>query len=194
MLDDRRPRPRASTSPGAPEAARGPSPAADPIPGEPTAPSSALRPVGGRFGSRLSLAILAALPAACGAGADERPNVVLYVVDTLRADHLGCYGYERPTSPRIDQLASEGALFEEHYSVANWTQPSIGSLITSLPPLTFEFNTLLPERVNTMAEILREAGYRTAGFTTTSAVAPDFAFKPTHPGVWYLNVRNLIKF
>ncbi|MCK4556051.1 MAG: sulfatase-like hydrolase/transferase, partial [Candidatus Aminicenantes bacterium] len=62
----------------------------------------------------------------------SRPNVLLLVCDTLRADHLGCYGYNRPTSPFMDQFAAEALLFENAMSNAPWTRPSMGSLFTSL--------------------------------------------------------------
>ncbi len=62
------------------------------------------------------------------------PNVLVVTVDTLRPDRLGCYGYARPTSPRIDQLAARGTRFANAYSSAPWTLPSYGSLFTGLYP------------------------------------------------------------
>ncbi|MCY2960793.1 MAG: sulfatase [Planctomycetota bacterium] len=62
------------------------------------------------------------------------PNVLIVTVDTLRSDRLGCYGYGRPTSPRIDQLAAGGTRFANAYSSAPWTLPSYGSLFTGLLP------------------------------------------------------------
>jgi len=67
---------------------------------------------------------------------DRRPNIVLVLVDALRADHLGCYGYERTTSPFLDRLASEGVLFEDASSQATWTLPSTLSLLTSSYPFS----------------------------------------------------------
>ncbi len=61
-------------------------------------------------------------------------NVLLISLDTLRADHLSCYGYKRATSPRIDQVAKEGTLFENVVAASNWTVPSHMSLLTSLYP------------------------------------------------------------
>ena len=75
-----------------------------------------------------------ALGACGGSGARvEGPNVVLISIDTLRADHLGCYGYERDTSPIIDGIAAEGALFEQHITSAPWTLPAHAALFTSVP-------------------------------------------------------------
>ena len=62
--------------------------------------------------------------------APRRPNVILIVLDTLRADHLSCYGYERKTSPRIDALAREAVMFDNCYSTANWTVPGHASIFT----------------------------------------------------------------
>ena len=60
------------------------------------------------------------------------PNILLIVVDTLRADHLGAYGYSRPTSPNNDALAEQGVVFEQAVSQAPWTAASIASLMTGL--------------------------------------------------------------
>jgi arylsulfatase A-like enzyme len=82
---------------------------------------------------KLLLVALAAFLIACGA--EDRPlNIIIIGIDTLRADHLGCYGYERNTSPRIDALASRGVLVERAVSQAPWTLPSFASIFTSLYP------------------------------------------------------------
>ncbi|MCZ6598100.1 MAG: sulfatase [Planctomycetota bacterium] len=103
----------------------------------------------------------------CGSGSDEPVDVVLVVVDTLRADHLGCYGYERDTSPAIDAFAREGVLFERALAQSTWTKPTVASLMTGLFPsrhgVHHEFSTLDDSFV-TLAEHLRAAGYRTGAF------------------------------
>lgn len=66
----------------------------------------------------------------------NRPNVVLIAVDSLRADHLGCYGYKYPTSPNIDRIASGGALFEKFFCAGIPTQPSFTTVYTGQHPLT----------------------------------------------------------
>ena len=74
----------------------------------------------------LLLVPVLALLAACGGGAERRrPDVVLIVVDTLRADRLGTYGSGRPTSPVIDRLARQGAVLLDNTSQSSWTRPSI---------------------------------------------------------------------
>lgn len=94
----------------------------------------------------------------------DRPNVILITIDALRPDHLGCYGYSRNTSPNIDKFASEGLLFENCFSNATETRYSFSSILTGfLPHETRVFeNVPLPEDVDTLAEILRKEGYKTA--------------------------------
>lgn len=106
-------------------------------------------------------------------------NVIVYLVDTLRADHLGCYGYERPVSPRIDAFAREATLFRHTVAQAPWTRPSAATILTGLLPRTHGVNhkkhALAPEAV-TLAETLKDHGYRTAGFVTNGNVARSFGF------------------
>ncbi len=101
--------------------------------------------------------------------AGARPNVIIYLVDTLRADHLGCYGHPREVSPRIDRFAASATLFENARANAPWTLPSVASLMTGLwPPahgVSEDTRRLAPEAI-TLAEVLREAGYQTAAIVT----------------------------
>src|SRR5690349_4467542 len=69
---------------------------------------------------------------ACGRSRPKTPNVLLVSVDTLRADHLGCYGYERPTSPRLDAFAKQGTLFERAIAPTSWTLPSHVTMLSGL--------------------------------------------------------------
>ncbi len=128
----------------------------------------------------VSAAISAAFLAACSAGDTPRPlNVVVIVLDTLRADALGCYGYARPTSPNIDRWASAAVLFENAQSAAPWTAPSLISLMTSLYPnvhgvVTYDEPGAMNERVVTLAESLAAQRYRTAAFTEGGYAVADF--------------------
>ncbi|MBA2321096.1 MAG: sulfatase-like hydrolase/transferase, partial [Deltaproteobacteria bacterium] len=91
---------------------------------------------------------------------DHAYDVVLIVVDTLRADHLSSWGYPRPTSPNIDALAARGIRFSQARSQAAWTTASVGSLMTSRYPTSLgieEERSALPEDFPTLAESLREA-------------------------------------
>ena len=94
----------------------------------------------------------------------DRPNVLLITVDALRPDHLGCYGYERNTSPNIDKLAREGVMFTQAISQGSQTVPSIPSLMTSLYPSqhgikSLQFDYVISHPV--LAQILKENGYST---------------------------------
>ena len=110
--------------------------------------------------------------------ADEaRPNIVLISVDTLRADHLGCYGYQRNTSPHIDQLAAEGALFENAISSTSWTLPAHSALFTGLADTVhgcLDIKQRLAESRSTLAERLKSAGYTTIAFFSGATMHPIF--------------------
>lgn len=94
------------------------------------------------------------------------PNILVIVVDALRADHLASYGYSRVTSPNIDQLAKGGVLFEHAIASSSWTQPSHASLLTGR--YTYEHGAELKpldKRYPTIGKSLQASGYRTGGFS-----------------------------
>jgi arylsulfatase A-like enzyme len=106
-------------------------------------------------------------------------NVLFILVDTLRADRLGSYGYERPTSPTLDKLAATGVRFANHMSQSSWTKTSMASVWTGMYPTRtgiLRFNNALPETAVLPAEILRDAGFVTAGIWRNGWVAPTFGF------------------
>lgn len=98
----------------------------------------------------------------------RQPNLVILILDTLRADHLSCYGYGRLTTPYLDSLAAEGLLFEQAFASSSWSLPSHVSLVTGLYPSEHRFWDLpdtarpLPK---TIAEELAGAGYQTVCFS-----------------------------
>ncbi len=100
------------------------------------------------------------------AASRERPNLVLLVIDTLRADRLGTYGYGRETSPILDALAARGVVFERAFAPSPWTWPSTASLLTGLDPPehgVLDFTSCwLAGELRTLAEHLRDAGFATA--------------------------------
>lgn len=106
-------------------------------------------------------------------------NVLLISLDTLRSDHLGVYGYKKNTSPNIDRFAGKGLTFLNSFSHAGWTLPSHMSIMTSLYPsihgVTDESKALAPG-IPTLAEALREQGYRTGAFTAGYLVSKSFGF------------------
>jgi len=120
--------------------------------------------------------------------AKDRPNLLLISVDTLRADRLGCYGYDRPTSPNIDRLAAEGVLFENAFSSSPKTTPSHMSILTGLYPRTHNVymwgkdsqgiytGKTLSEEIPTLAEILKGFGYTNVAFTGGANVAGKIGF------------------
>lgn len=119
---------------------------------------------------------------ALGASAAAKPdgfNVLLIVVDTLRSDRIGCYGYGRDASPAIDRLAAQGTRFDRAYSPSSWTQPSIASMLTGKYPSSHSLtriNQSLPHSVTTLAEILKEHGYATSGVVSHRLVTSRFQF------------------
>ena len=126
---------------------------------------------------RAWLSVAALVLGGCGKQTSERPNVLLISVDSLRADHLGCYGYERETSPSIDALAREGTLFERVRSSTSWTLPSHASLFTALPDSVHgcdRNSRILAGDRTTLAETLAAAGYATAGFWSGPYLHPRF--------------------
>lgn len=95
----------------------------------------------------------------------RRPNVLFVSIDTLRADHLGCYGWPRPTSPNLDAVAKKSVVFESAQSSSSWTLPSLASLMTSMQASAHACDQIasrLDPSYTTMAEILRDSGYDTA--------------------------------
>jgi len=114
----------------------------------------------------LPLALVLPLLAACARGPSRPLNVVLVVVDTLRQDAIGTLGSPLPTSPHVDALAATGAAFVRSYATSPWTLPSVASILTGLPPVRHDAlrpRQALPDEAETLAELLRGAGYRTAG-------------------------------
>jgi arylsulfatase A-like enzyme len=108
---------------------------------------------------------------------DEAPSVVLYLVDALRRDHLGLYGYPIRTSPFLDSVAVHSVVVEECYSQAPWTKPSVVSMMTSVSPLehlvgAVTFTDQLSDSALTLAEVFSREGYITACF----AVSPYSSF------------------
>lgn len=104
---------------------------------------------------------------------------MLIVVDTLRVDHLGVYGYGRDVSPSVDALAREGVRFQRAYSVAPWTQPTVATMITGLYPSSHKVDRLLralPASAETLAEVLGRAGYVTGAVVSHWLIGSQFGF------------------
>ncbi len=110
----------------------------------------------------------------------ERPlNIILISIDTMRADHLGCYGYGRPTTPNIDELSRDSAVFLNTLSPAPFTLPAHMSMLTGLVPTNhqvFYVYQSLDPAVTTLADVLRASGYLTAAYTDGALVSARYGF------------------
>jgi arylsulfatase A-like enzyme len=99
----------------------------------------------------------------------SRPDLVLVVIDTLRADRLSAYGYERPTSPGLETLAEEGVLFEDVTAQSTWTLPSMASMLSGRH--VFVNAKHMPPSIPTLAERLKQTGYETVAFLGNPALS-----------------------
>lgn len=112
--------------------------------------------------------------------AQRRPDVILISIDTLRADHMSVYGYERLTTPRLEEIAQHAVVFDRLYYSGGGTLPSHLTMMTSLNPITHgitpENGLVLPAQRTTLAERLAEAGYATGGFVDGGWVSAKFGF------------------
>ena len=115
-------------------------------------------------------------------GETRRDNVILVIVDTLRSDHLGCYGYHRNTTPCMDSLASAGVRYLSVSAGEPWTLPSMATIFTGLLPLEHNarrrgdsYFGIHPDAV-TLTEYMNDAGYMTAAFFNVIFMNADFGF------------------
>jgi arylsulfatase A-like enzyme len=112
--------------------------------------------------------------------APGRPNVVLVLIDTLRADRTSAYGYARPTTPNLEALARRGTLFEEASATSSWTWPSTASVLTGLYPeehgVEDAARSFLPEPIDTLAEALQRAGLTSAAWSGSPLIVPEKRF------------------
>ncbi len=130
----------------------------------------------------LAAVLLPATLPGCSGGDGEREtkprsNIVLITIDTLRADHLGCYGYFRDTSPNIDALAKESVVFDQAYAVMATTLPSHASMLTARYPLEHGILANMmhggkpfgwKEGMLSIAQVAKDSGYATAGFVSAA--------------------------
>jgi arylsulfatase A-like enzyme len=129
-----------------------------------------------------ALLLAAVAQAACSRDpepARSRPNIIVYLVDTLRKDHLSVYGYSRETSPRLADFARSAVRFETAYSPTSWTRPAVASLLSGVTPLRHGAISR-PDRVSPEVRLLPEylgaVGYRSRAFVTNPNVLPVWGF------------------
>lgn len=121
------------------------------------------------------LGIAATLAAGCGERrAVERPNVLLVVIDTLRAEHCSAFGYERRTTPVLEDLAQRGSAFDGAWAQGSWTLPSMVSLLTGRSVV--ENRRTVPDAATTLAERFRAAGYDTAAVVANPLLIASAGF------------------
>src|SRR5688572_485714 len=116
---------------------------------------------------------------ACFRVEQQRPNVLLIVLDTTRRDRLSLYGYARETSPCLAALAREAAVFTQAYSTSSWTSSAHASLFTGLYPAAHHVTQeawSMPEQLFTLAEAFSICGYRTAGIVGNPMVGRALGF------------------
>lgn len=142
--------------------------------------------LGTRLAERRALARLADAPA-------DAPNLLLIILDTVRASSLGLYGHERPTTPRLDRIADSGIVFDRATATSPWTLPSIATLFTGRyrSELSVSWRASLDDAAPTLSEVLAEHGYVTAGFVANllyshrqSGLGRGFLHYEDHPVSW----------
>jgi arylsulfatase A-like enzyme len=132
-----------------------------------------------RPSARTLLPALLLISIGAQAAAPRSPDLLLIVVESLRADHVGCYGCAWPTTPAIDALASNATRFAQASASSSWTQPSIATLLTSVSPV--RHGMVKPRQsgdasLPTLAESLRKAGYQTVGIVANPMLHRRFGF------------------
>jgi arylsulfatase A-like enzyme/uncharacterized membrane protein YbhN (UPF0104 family) len=119
----------------------------------------------------------------------DRPNVILVMVDTLRADHLSCYGATDVETPALCSLARDGGTIFDAYSHASWTKPATASLVSSLLPSShgaMSKTAALSDDVTLIGEVLRDHGYATGGIVSNINLAQSFGFDQGYDEYHYL--------
>jgi choline-sulfatase len=139
---------------------------------------------GGLLVRGLALAVRGAAatarPSPVAATSSTRPNVLIWLIDALRRDGLGCYGGRDGVSPQLDRLAAESVVFDDAIAQGSWTRPAVASLLTGLTPATHGVLTTkeaLGDDAVTLAERLHDAGYRTVGLVANINVGGKMGFR-----------------
>ncbi len=136
------------------------------------------------------LLVVPVLVLAAGCGREPDYNVLVITIDTLRPDRLGCYGYDRPTSPRIDELAAGSVLFEQAVCSTPQTLPSHTSIFTGRHPRTHKaisHESVVSPEVTTLAEILKARGYETAAFVSSHVLDRKYGLDQGFDRYWQVN-------
>ena len=130
----------------------------------------------------ISVSLILLLLAGCQAGRSAKPDILLIIIDTLRADHVHCYGYGREITPTLDSLAAEGTMWSNVQAQAAWTLPAMSTIFTGLTErqhlagIRAEQQYALDQSLQTLPEIFSENGYQTAGFYTVPVMGEGYGF------------------
>lgn len=143
---------------------------------------------------------------AARSAASDAPDILVVLVDALRPDHLGCYGYARPTSPFLDRWSMNATRFDAAYTEATHTRMSIASLFTGCRPTVHRIRNVdletdprgpgrrmtdaLSDRFTTLAESLSETGYETWGFSSNPHISSEFGFTQGFARWWQTKTRD----
>jgi arylsulfatase A-like enzyme len=160
---------------------------------------------------RLGMLLIVLILGCASCGKQERaasPNLILIVIDTLRPDHLPCYGYPENTAPFLTRLAARGVVCERVHSTSSWTAPATASLLTSLHPVQHgvlkgflavqALREIVPEvqldrvpaEVTTLAEMLQDAGYATWAVTDNINISREQGFDQGFDRFWNFNYQG----
>ena len=136
---------------------------------------------------------MSGLPGISPAHAATKPNVILILVDAMRADHLSAYGYSRTTTPSLTRFASRGAVFENTISQAAWTVPSVASLFTGVDPQAHQmltFKAKLSSAHTTIAETFKAGGYSTTGLLKSIVVEAERGYSQGFDSYTVINPKQ----
>ena len=133
-------------------------------------------------------------------GGGVRPNVIVYLIDALRRDHLGVYGYQKPISPHIDAFADRAMVFDDAIAQTSWTRSAVASIFTGLDPFrtgVIGRDDALSQSARTLAERLKDCGYTTAALVFNGNAGEKYnldqgfdIFIRSHGGNYYSDVLN----
>ncbi len=162
-----------------------------------------------KYSALCCLTILILLTVSCWGGGEQRINVVLVIIDTVNANHLGCYDYDRDTSPTIDSLAASGVRFQNCQAQAPWTLPGMASIFTGLSERSHGcshydgFSHGLDPEMATLTTILKEHGYSTTALVNVGYLGESFGITRGNDLFWFnddesdnadLTVDTLLKY
>ncbi len=131
---------------------------------------------------KIVILVIVLVCAGCGITGSNKPNIVLIIIDTLRADHLGCYGYQRETSPTLDSLAESGVIFSLCQAQAPWTLPAHATIWSGLSVASHQARRSgnatygIDRNLPTFATMLKAEGYVTLAFVNIFLINGDFGF------------------